>query len=66
MLCIECEGRGNCWYGSRTKYGTCEICGGTGHLNDDGSKGRGGRATPLWPEHDQDALERDRKEWGQF
>ena len=58
MICIECNGDGYTWYGNRTTYAVCEICGGTGHLDDNGSKFHDAPATPLWPRHDQDALER--------
>lgn len=66
ITCIECDGRGNTWYGSRSVYTTCEICGGTGYLNDRGGKTPDARATPLWPEHDQCKLDNDLKKYRRF
>lgn len=60
MECIECGGSGYTWYGSRSIYATCEICGGTGYLTSDGYKDLDAPSTPLWPVHDQDALDRKR------
>lgn len=64
MICVECDGRGNTWYGNRSTYATCEICGGTGHLDDQGRKTPEAPSTPLWPEHDQSKLDNDRKKRG--
>ena len=61
MNCIECNGSGYAWYGNRTTYAVCEICGGVGTLNDQGLKHVWAPETPLWPQHDQAALERDRR-----
>ena len=60
MLCVECGGEGHTWYGNRTTYAVCEICGGSGFLNDDGSQTHDAGYTPLWPQHDQAALDRKR------
>lgn len=59
MNCIECDGVGYCWYGNRTTYAICEICGGTGHLDNDARKLPHAPETPLWPVHDPDALRRN-------
>ena len=66
MICIECDGRGSCWYGNRSTYATCEICGGMGILQDNGCKHPDAPSTPLWPQHDQSKLESDRNKRGRF
>lgn len=66
MICIECDGRGNCWYGNRSVYTTCEICGGSGHLDDNGFKRPDAGYTPLWPEHSPPRLDRDKQKYGRF
>ncbi len=49
MICIECDGSGQAWYGNRSIRAVCEICGGTGYLEDDGRKSPNAPSTPLWP-----------------
>lgn len=58
MICIECNGSGHTWYGNHSAYATCEICGGGGYLDDRGYKRSDAPETPLWPIHDQKALNR--------
>ena len=60
MLCPECSGEGYTWYGNHTTYAVCEICGGFGYINHDGTQTNMARPTPLWPVHDQNALDRKR------
>lgn len=50
MLCVECDGCGQAWYGNRSLRAICEICGGTGYLDDNGYKEMDAPSTPLWPE----------------
>lgn len=47
--CPECEGCGQAWYGNRSVRAVCEICGGRGYVNDDGSMPEDKPYTPLWP-----------------
>lgn len=59
MICIECNGSGHTWYGNRSTYAVCEICGGGGALDDRGHKFSSAPATPLWPAHNQSALDKE-------
>lgn len=58
MLCVECNGERYTWYGNRSTYAVCEICGGTGYLDDRGGKTEDAGYTPLWPVHDEAARRR--------